>query len=117
MTITEFLLARIAEDEAAAEQLTHVFHGSGTQMYVSEAWIQSPLKKGRFLSECAARRAIMSEHEIDLGMAEPYCDSCAEWWNCELGEGPPRVKYPCPSIRALATIYADHPDYRQEWAA
>ena len=22
----------------------------------------------------------------------------------------------CPELRALATVYADHPDYRQEWA-
>jgi hypothetical protein len=97
MEITEFLEARIAEDEAAAEQLTHIFHGPGTQMYVAESWIQSPLKKKRFLAECAAKRAIMSRHAS--------CD--------DVSYGDAST---CPEIRTLAAIYSDHPDYQPEWA-
>lgn len=26
------------------------------------------------------------------------------------------LSFPCPTIRHLAAIYSDHPDYRQEWA-
>ena len=99
MNITEFLEARIAEDEQRAN-----YYG--------------PLAMGttRVLAECAAKRAIIAEHAIDLDMRDPYCDTCAEWWKCEVGEGPPMVKYPCPTIRALTAVYKDHPDYQQEWA-
>jgi hypothetical protein len=24
-------------------------------------------------------------------------------------------EYPCRTLRALAAVYADHPDYRDEW--
>lgn len=97
-SIIEFLEARIAEDEKRA-----AYYG--------------PLTLGmrRLLAECAAKRSIIKQHEIDLSIREPHCDTCAEWWNCVLGEGPPMVKYPCPTIKALAAVYKDHPDYQKEW--
>ena len=121
MTITEFLEARISEDEAALERtgpFPHSIHGGdlvGTYRSDCPDCIGVP-NRARVLAECAAKRAIMKEHAIDLEMREPYCDTCAQWWNCVLGEGPPMVKYPCPTIQALAAVYKDHPDYRQEWA-
>lgn len=99
MTIAEFLLARIAEDEMVA-----------TVLCASPADL-------RILRECAAKRAILKEHELSLDMRDPYCDTCAEWWHAELGEGPPMVPYPCPTTKALATVYSDHPDYKHEWKA
>lgn len=113
MTITEFLEARIAEDEAEAEK-GGWHNGGGT--FASDNYGCLLIQPTRVLAECAAKRAILKEHELDLHMSEPYCDTCTEWWKCELGEGPPPVKYPCPTIKALAAVYADHPDYRQELA-
>jgi len=103
MTITEFLEARIAEDEIEARVCL------ASPEHTTRRWV-------RMLAECKAKRVILKEHELDLHMSESYCDTCAEWWKCELGEGPPPVKYPCPTVRALAAVYKDHPDYRQEWA-
>ena len=94
-TITEFLEARIAEDEKPA-----YYYGS------------LALGTARVLAECAAKRAILKEHAED-GL---YCDTCAEWWRSEVGEGPPQVKYPCATVKALATVYADHPEYDKDWA-
>jgi hypothetical protein len=97
VNISEFLEARIDEDEKRAS-----YYGMA-------------LGTDRVLAECKAKRAILKEHELDLHMSGPYCDTCAEWWKCELGEGPPPVKYPCPTVRALAAVYKGHPDYQQEW--
>ena len=105
MNITEFLEARIAEDEKNA----------GTYVEVLPEGDMAPLFR-RVLAECAAKRAIIEEHAIDLDMRDPYCDTCAEWWKCEVGEGPPMVKYPCPTIRALTAVYKDHKDYDPEWS-
>ncbi|QDG65805.1 hypothetical protein NIBR502772_05890 [Pseudarthrobacter sp. NIBRBAC000502772] len=112
MTITEFLEARIEEDEMRA--------GSGWARLGDTRWEtdnygRDTLTPSAVLAECAAKRAILKEHEIDLHMSQPYCDTCAEWWASELGEGPPPVKFPCPTIRALAAVYKDHPDYQKEW--
>jgi hypothetical protein len=103
MTIIEFLEARIAEDEAQAE-------------YVYEYGSSSPaalFAPARVLAECAAKRAIIEQAEEATGLdmsvdndrrvgsrdmdAEPYCGDVI--------------------LSALAALYKDHPDYRQEWAA
>ena len=130
MNITEFLEARIADDEELANAALVGMHGKHETAwdyagYVLGAERDSTPKQDEFitswwparvLAECAAKRAILAEHAIDLDMRDPYCDTCAEWWKCEVGEGPPMVKYPCPTIRALTAVYKDHPDYQQEWA-
>ena len=80
MTLTEFLLARIAEDEAVATLVQSV------------------------LAEDAAKRAIVALH----GPVGIDCRSCGTAY--EHG-----VDYPCPTLRALAVPYANHPDYDQAW--
>lgn len=115
MNITEFLEARIAEDEKWAQQ-EDADYADTTLLPTYDSDNQANWSTPRVLAECAAKRAIIAEHAIDLDMRDPYCDTCAEWWKCEVGEGPPMVKYPCPTIRALTAVYKDHPDYQQEWA-
>lgn len=110
MTITEFLLARIAEDEAAAEPLTHVFHGAGTQMYVKESWMTSPLRKERFLAECAAKRAIVEQAQK---AAELERDWDEQEWQGTVEHTEP---YAGDAILyALAAVHRDHPDYQEAW--
>ena len=107
MTITEFLLARIAEDEALASKLARFDKGHyspGTQIYTGSAWVHSPLTTARVLAECATKRAI-------IGLAAKVEDAedamAREWATAEVL---------APAIlHALAAVYADHPDYRQEW--
>ncbi len=85
MTITEFLEARVSEDEfdASRELLW------GTTPTLSRM-------NARVLAECAAKRALVAMHE--------GCD--------DVSYGDAST---CPEIRTLAAVYADHPDYRQEW--
>lgn len=110
MTITEFLIARIAEDEAAANEQ------DGAEYHTDGAWPDG--MAARVLAECAAKRAIIEAHPDGnaaykdaagayLPMFRGYCATCSDH------EVEP---WPCPTLRAIAAVYADHPDYRQEWA-
>lgn len=116
MNITEFLLARIAEDEAAARAVIATV--------APEEW-ENPTKWGNFypediafwdqqtparvLAECVAKRALCTLHSPGDYRGQLVCDDCGDWW-----DGSP-VDYPCETIKTLAVIYRDHPDYRQEW--
>ena len=88
MTLTEFLLARIAEDEAMArhsldgelECLPSLTTKRGDVLYVG-------VNPARVLAECEAKREI-------LALSEHGC-----------GDDYQRVQH------ALAIPYADHPDY------
>lgn len=83
----------------------------------------------RALAECEAKRRIVEDHAptdtahsyADAGglHAEPACRQCtrstqshrvtSEWDVAD------RVIAPCDTIRALLTVYRDHPDYQEEW--
>lgn len=102
MTITEFLEARIDDDEARA--------GSGWSRLGDTRWEtdnygRNFLTPSAVLAECAAKRAI-------IALCQPE-DAKEESWGPEA--------YMAGSyddcIRALAAVYASHPDYEQEWAA
>lgn len=101
MTLTDFLLARIAEDEAAAK----VYDGEWTD---------------RVLAQCAALRRIVELHQKDpdggefWGPDESIDDDGSACTRC----GYPAeyaAPWPCDTLRALATIYADHPDFDPAW--
>jgi len=88
MTITEFLEARIAEDEAEAKWVeAEGDHGSSP--------VQHP---SRVLAECAAKRAM-----VDL------------YRNGVMGEIFDGEKWTNP-LAPLAAAYKDHADYREDWA-
>ncbi|MEV4991222.1 DUF6221 family protein [Pseudarthrobacter sp. LMD1-1-1.1] len=108
MTIIEFLEARIAEDEAEARENQQY----EDQVYETAGWWDCT----RALAECAAKRAVIYEHGRDDSSTRDYCETCADWWKSELGEGPPGVAWPCPTLRAVAAVYSDHSDYQKEWA-
>lgn len=118
MTIAEFLLARIDEDEAQARRafadrrrdLDRVAWIQGSQHEPSETFLQAwedhpgPLVIvgiERVLAECAAKRRI-----VDLAVdAEKHT-------RIDLPKN-----YMRATLRALASVHADHPDYRAEWAS
>ena len=93
MTLTEFLLARIAEDEAGVRD------GTVGIIAISLA--------ARILAECGAKRRILALH----ASGQPWCE-CGVWDTTEHGEPGYEI---CPTLRLLALPYADHPDYDQEW--
>lgn len=117
MSITDFLNARITEDEAHIQAHTPDFDecqecGFGQQP-------ESPYSIARVLAECAAKRAIVEMHApVDysgLGMESPNaCTLCGadrgihdwEWM---------KDSFPCDTLRTLAAVYAEHPEYRDAW--
>ena len=139
MTITEFLLARIAEDEAVLERRgafphsTHGLDAAGAYNPRCPDCLGLP-GKARVLAECKAKRAILAEHRPEVETVEwfdtvsdtgtaPVCPSCRPKepieWHPRPGEAgvrpegfvPTYVLAPCPTLQALAAVYANHPDY------
>jgi len=115
MTRTEFLLARIAEDEetARAADGTRWLHEDKVVSFEAFGpdgdWVDasSPLSvntrdngwhivnwsPARVLAECEAKRRIVDNPPADW-------DAHVQWEE---------------TVDILAAVYADHPDYRQEW--
>jgi hypothetical protein len=98
-TLTDFLLARIAEDEAEAQARREHSEGCWPNMDNCQShygddgkWSWGP---ARVLAECEAKRRIVElmSDEVEY------------------------VVYSDDVLRALAQPYADHPDWREEWQA
>jgi len=128
MTLTEFLLARIAEDAEMAQANLWLDWTAESDQIDARWWIASPgvgrlystgyvgngdsqpaarhiarHDPARVLAECAAKRAIVALHAVI-----PRPDDASY---CEEDEAP----FPCPTLRALALPYAEHPDYDEAW--
>lgn len=89
MTLTDFLLARIAEDET-----------DYPAMFAD---------RKRVLAECKAKRGAIEAAWRDHVQIE------GEWGMCQTREQMD-AKDDVPDVIAhLALPYADHPDYREEW--
>jgi hypothetical protein len=93
--LTEFLLARIPEDEAGAREaqaLANIYTDPQWHWLVAHnggsRWQQTSHDPARVLAECEAKRRIVE-----------WCSDFMQW----------------PPLYALAAVYADHPDYREEW--
>lgn len=129
MKVTEFLEARISEDEQQARACREL------------GWV--PARKygltaigyTRTLAECEAKRIIIKQHEqwpvlverkpSELEIARQGLASVTYRMTSEMawmttkeyikrfGSEPPTA----PMLLTLAAIYKDHPDYQQEWAA
>lgn len=130
MTISEFLLARVAEDEARAVSYRvkrdaphmsigdpripegHVAVGSKEMRLVTMpraeylATYCDPVTDDREMAEAAAKRALVELHGPDM----PYCDLNFSAADHGYFEGP------CRNLRIVASVYADHPDYDTQWA-
>lgn len=96
-----FLLRRIAEDHDHAQSL-----GPGDP------------GNPRMVAECKAKWRILEGHPNSLGQ----CVTCSDGDDggcpdpdCCGGASAMMHSWPCPTLRAIAAIYADHPDYRDEW--
>jgi hypothetical protein len=113
--LTEFLLARIAEDEAAADDL----HRDGCGASMCPACTVGPYPCDCGLSakarrECEAKRRIVEEHEWSERWDGIYCSTCCDE-RCHAGYHDSAPAPCCKTLRILASVYADRPDYRPEW--
>ena len=117
MNITEFLQARIAEDEALARAASVGMHGEHEDAwdyagYVLGADRDSTPKQDEFvtvwwpkrvLAECAAKRALLALfHPEDIAEA---ADREVSFYGIGVEN----------ALCALASVYRDHPDYQQDW--
>jgi len=109
VTLTEFLLARIAEDEALAQdQLRAYQHVFGIPHYFRIDQSIVGLTPRTALAECEAKRRIVGLWDLCMSEPEPGFPSAP------LGGQGAEVYY--DALRALAVPYADHPSFRAEWA-
>lgn len=127
--LAEFLLARIAEDEAMArtagkpDTSGETLHGYTVSAAEDEGAPDAGVEliarfdPARVLAECEAKRKIVEVHETIAAFypgctieTDPCCEVCS-------GGGEYPGSFPCKTLRLLAAVYADHPDYRDGWRA
>lgn len=104
MDITEFIAARLTEDEAAANEV----HRPGDCGCVDRDGDFSPDPvwcgcgyPDRVLREVKAKRAIMARHKPIIGFSGMYCAWCSD----DTDTASLNFDWPCPDIRALAAVY------------
>lgn len=131
MTITEFLLARIAEDEAEAVRV-HDIECSIHRGFADDRGDCDCHDPARVLAECEAKRRIVEMHQswpvlveqppvfepidADPSSLAMRASQQLAWltdqeYRDRFGTEPPTA----PMIAALAAVYADHPDYHEAW--
>ena len=112
--ITDFLLARISEDEETARLGLNQRNELYLDTFDEDESTETNLiivGAGRLLAECEAKRAIIKLADEATGLdmtvdndrrvgirdeaVEPYCGDSI--------------------LRTLAAVYRDHPDYKPEW--
>lgn len=104
MTITEFLIERIADDHSTAngiELAAHLVPPNMSGLYWGNGpYAEVHITKERLLAECEAKRRII---EIVAWSESEYYEADAA------GPGDRRV------LQVLALPYSDHPDYNEAW--
>lgn len=109
-TLTDFLLARIAEDEEVARKHPGdtlrddaVYELGGTATDYGDAHIT--ISAARVLAECEAKRRIIEQYDTAERISDNLdYDTRGMYEATEL------------AVTYLAQVYADHPDYQAEWA-
>lgn len=92
LILSAFLLARIEEDREMRRVVSDNFEFLGDRLVDMGTHIEA---------QARALRAIVELHDSDgIGWC-PTCDNSTPT---------------CDTLRALASVYIDHPDYRAEWA-
>ncbi|HET8768401.1 MAG TPA: DUF6221 family protein [Pedococcus sp.] len=112
MNITEFLLARIAEDAAVAAEADE---GSlpvadpaswAVSVCYDEVWGpvgRADMDASRLLAECEAKRRIVEAY------VDAYGANRDTMWGQETRVGL------TVAVDALVAVYSDHPDFKPEW--
>ena len=139
MTIEEFIRARLDEDERAVVAASVEYEGetwtaagdSVNTITVSNiaATVEKTYSQGvaehiarhdpaRVLRQAGITRALVAGHTRDdwFEFADETTGSCKACSNyCP--ECRSLVRWPCGTLRLIASIWSDHPDYLPEWSA
>ena len=128
--LTAFLLARLDEDERLARRIQTADAGLGRIADMAhEIRLAHPpkpglaadleeilvlLRKGRvhMLADVQAKRAIIAGHaRVSIHDPDLHPDACD---TCGCADTHP-TRWPCKTLRHLASVYSEHPDYRETW--
>ncbi|WP_243057225.1 DUF6221 family protein [Nocardioides sp. SR21] len=103
MRIIGFLLDRIAEDEKNASRWSRV--------EVRDGVLGTYVIEDRVVAGCEAKRRIVAFHDgpHECPRAPLPENDRAAWFG--VGDDP------CPTLRMVASAYADHPDHDPAWGA
>lgn len=109
MTIVDFILLRIEEDEILAERLVNsplpILGPDPDDPVVAYLKRWSPWHT---LSLCVLRRQRLSAHRpVHNPIGGLMCLTCDDRRG--------RSGWPCRTLRLLANEWVDHPDFREEW--
>jgi Family of unknown function (DUF6221) len=117
--LVAFLRARLDETERNAQDAlalwpeTHFTIDPGSLVLIAFHRTHDP---ARVLREVQAKRAIFDLHSPSYPntypepSGQPTCGVChAGGWDWD------PERWPCPTVRALAAVYRDHPDYDEAW--
>ena len=108
-----FVTARLDEDEAAAQEAASRPLGPAWDDGTRHTAVARHINRhdpARVLREVAAKRAILAEHAPQTDGPATGCGRC-DWDHYVICDNPRG----CATLRALATIWSDHADYRPEW--
>lgn len=107
MDLDDFLLARIAEEEA------EIAAGFDFATLDSSGWMGHAATWGRdrAIAECDTKRRIVQIHAA----GEHACPSPEALDDGLWSITDQDVMRPCPTLRLLALPYVDHPVWREEW--
>lgn len=130
--IAAFIRARLDEDEEIAKGAAYV-HGElwasapdhVTYIYNTKSETDHVVRHdpARVLRGVDAKRRIVGSHHPNQPADEWYwtqreCADCGHFWH-RITPRPPQpeigLEVGCPTLRALASEWSTHPDYRQEW--
>jgi hypothetical protein len=109
MTLTEFLLARIAEDEAwlAVPMARRMIGGKMVEVPMERLPAYVERDRSRWLAECEVKRLIIRWATLpDDLQPQDWADEDDRATAISVGRS---------ILRALASVYADHPDFQREW--
>jgi hypothetical protein len=112
LTLADFLLARIEEDEKRTRAAGAVAGGDLMLAALPDALFEGLRLAfpARVLAECEAKRQIITRYEYACQQADGHkaWETSDDGWEKIAGA----LELCCQS---LAAVYADHPDYREEW--
>ena len=138
--LAAFIAARLDEDEAAAKAAlrgpwsiaenevwgTQIITSDGSPVMpvyvegVTSAALSTAAHIARhdpdrlLRRQVPAMRAILAEHQRGA-VLDFTCRTCTDQDVSDPSSGEQYIDWPCPTIRHLAAVWSDHPDYRDGW--
>jgi hypothetical protein len=110
MELTEFLLERIADDEAAARSIQERAKGDDVWIVTGMDNYVCDYDPARVLAECSAKRRI-----VELHQGHHECVGVKAGRVGTVLVAPGYQFENDPTLALLALPYADHPDYDESW--